>query len=304
MTSTQQIVPCLWFDGNGADAAKLYTSLFENSKILTTLVYNEETNKHTGKPVGSPFTVEFEIAGLRMLALNGGPMFKIDPSISLFVICETEAELDRIWTALAEGGTVMMPRERQEWSEKFGWLADRFGLNWQLSLGKISDVGQKITPSFLFVGENYGRAEAAIELYTSTFSGSSIDGILKHPPGGTESEKAIKHAQFALHGEKFMLMENSLAYDIKFSEGFSLMIFVDTQEEIDYFWTKLIADGGQESQCGWLKDKFGVSWQVVPSSLTKMISDPDAAKAKRVTSALMQMQKLDLAMLERAYQGS
>ena len=302
--SPQLIVPCLWFDAAALDAARLYTSLFDNSRLCGNVATGEASSKLTGLDVGTPLTVEFEIAGFRIVGLNGGPMFKLNPSISFFVICETEEEIDRLWEKLAEGGLAMMPLAKQEWSEKYGWVCDRFGVNWQIALGKLSDVGQKITPSFMFVGEQYGRGEEAVNLYTSIFPRSSIDGILRHEAGGTERAGSVKHAQFALQGEKFMIMENAYSHAFNFNEAFSLMIHVETQADVDYYWSKLVADGGQESQCGWLKDKFGVSWQVVPRVLHTMISDPDRAKADRVTAAFMQMKKFDIAELERAYQGA
>jgi len=160
----QKITPFLWFDGQAEDAAKFYTSLFKNSKIARIFRYTEEAAEKTGLAVGSVLTIEFEIEGQRFVALNGGPLFKFNESVSFVINCET-------------------------------------------------------------------------------------------------------------------------------------------QEEVDYFWGKLTADGGEESACGWLKDKFGLSWQVTPTVLIDMLHDKDPGKAERVMNAMLQMQKIEIPKLKAAYDG-
>jgi predicted 3-demethylubiquinone-9 3-methyltransferase (glyoxalase superfamily) len=160
----QKITPFLWFDHQAEEAAKFYTSVFENSKVGKILRYDEAAAKAAGGPVGSVLTIEFEIGGQKFTALNGGPEFKFNEAISFVVNC-------------------------------------------------------------------------------------------------------------------------------------------DTQEEVDYFWEKLSADGGQESQCGWLKDKFGVSWQIVPTILIEMLQDKDSEKSERVMKTMLQMQKIDIKKLNAAYAG-
>jgi predicted 3-demethylubiquinone-9 3-methyltransferase (glyoxalase superfamily) len=162
----QKITPFLWFDHEAEEAAKFYTSIFENSKVGRILRYGEEAAKisQSGRPVGSVLTIEFELEGQKFVALNGGPQFKFNESVSFVVNCET-------------------------------------------------------------------------------------------------------------------------------------------QQEVDYFWEKLTVDGGQESACGWLKDKFGVSWQVVPTVLADMLHDKDSEKSERVMKAMLQMQKIDIEILKDAYAG-
>src|SRR5215475_14935800 len=159
----QKITPFLWFDDQAEEAVNFYASIFKNSKIGRIFRYTEETAEKTGHPVGSVLTIEFEIEGQQFVALNGGPLFKFNESISFVINCET-------------------------------------------------------------------------------------------------------------------------------------------QEEVDFFWGKLTADGGEESACGRLKDKFGLSWQVVPTVLIDMLHDADAEKSGRVTHAMMQMGKLDIKTLKDAYQ--
>lgn len=293
LAEVQKITPFFWFDHQAEEAAQLYTSIFPNSKILN-VVRNGE----------AVLTVNFSLNGQEFTAMNGGPHFKLTPAISIFAVCETEAETDAVWKALAAGGEVMIALDKYPWSEKYGWLNDRYGLSWQIAFGKLADVGQQFTPSLLFVGEQHGRAEEAIHFYTSLFKNSSIGGILKYGAGGSDPEGTVQHAQFYLDGQTFMVMDNAAAHAFQFNEAFSFVIPCDTQEKIDFYWNTLTADGGEESRCGWLKDKFGVSWQVVPPVLMELLGNPDAVKSQRAMQAMMQMKKLDIAALKAAFEGN
>jgi predicted 3-demethylubiquinone-9 3-methyltransferase (glyoxalase superfamily) len=295
----------LWFDSQAEEAAKFYTSVFPDSKVGDIVRYGKEGFEIHQRPEGSVMSVEFELAGENFVAINGGPLFTFNPSISFFVVCETMEESDRTWNELLKNGSVLMPYQKYDWSEKYGWLTDRYGLSWQISFGKLADVGQKITPSFMFVGEQFGRAEEAIAFYTSIFKDSSIKGIMKQPAGGPEREGAVAHAQFTLAGQQFMIMESSSkehAFD--FNEAVSIIVNCHTQKEIDYYWQRLTAEGGKEVECGWLKDKFGVAWQVDSVELSRMLKDKDKEKVARVTNAFLHMKKFDIARLREAFEGS
>jgi predicted 3-demethylubiquinone-9 3-methyltransferase (glyoxalase superfamily) len=294
----------LWFDNQAEEAAKFYTSVFPQSKVGDIVKYGKEGFEIHRQPEGTVMVVEFELSGEKFVAINGGPLFTFNPSLSYFVVCETEDETDRTWNALHKGGKVLMPYQKYDWSEKYGWLTDRYGLSWQISFGKLSDVGQKITPSFMFVGEQFGRAEEAIKFYTSIFKDSTVTGIRKNPAGGPEPEGSVMHAQFTLSGQTFMIMESSSKdHNFRFNEAISVIVNCKTQKEIDYYWERLLADGGTESQCGWLKDKFGVSWQVDSVELGNMLKDPDKEKVGRVMNAFLQMKKFDVAKLKEAFEG-
>ncbi|MBT1706389.1 VOC family protein [Chryseosolibacter indicus] len=295
----------LWFDSQAEEAAKFYTSVFAGSKIGNIVRYGKEGFEIHGRPEGSVMVVEFELAGEKFVAINGGPLFTFNQSISYFVVCESLEETDKTWNTLLENGKVLMPYQKYDWSEKYGWLTDRYGLSWQISYGKISDVGQKITPSLLFVQQQYGHAEEAIKFYTSIFKDSKVDGIMKHPAGGSEREGAVAHAQFSLAGQKFMIMESGMKeHEFNFNEAISIIINCQNQKEIDYYWDKFTAEGGQEVACGWLKDKFGVSWQVDSVELAAMLKDSDKEKVARVTKAFLKMKKFDVAKLREAFEGS
>lgn len=302
---TKLISNGLWFDHQAEEAAKFYTSVFPQSKIHDVFRYGKEGFEIHRRPENSVMLVEFELAGEKFSAINGGPLFTFNPSISYFVVCETLEETDRTWNQLLEGGEVMMPYQKYDWSEKYGWLTDRYGLSWQISFGKISDVGQKIAPSLLFVGEQCGRAVEAIDFYTSIFKDSSVHGVMKYPAGDKEPEGNVAHAQFTLAGQTFMIMESALPdHKFQFNEATSIIVSCESQEQIDYYWEKLIAGGGKESECGWLKDKFGVSWQVDSVELGRMLKDRDKDKVARVTRAFLRMKKFDIAKLREAFEGT
>lgn len=272
------IYPCLWFDGNAKASADFYCSIFKNSKIIN----------------NTPMVVLFEIEGKLIMGLNGGPMFKINPSISLFVTCETNEEIESIWNQLSKEGTIMMPLDQYPWSEKYGFVADKFGVCWQLMLGEIPPNGQKIMPCFLFVGEQYGKAQAAIKQYTSIFPNSKIQNLSIDESEDQQQKGSLKFGNFKLQNELFAAMDGFGKHQFQFNEGVSLVVECDTQDEIDNYWTKL-TEGGSESQCGWLKDRFGVSWQIVPTILSELMSDPE--KASRVVQAFMKMKKFNIETL-------
>ena len=305
-SDSQRIIPHLWFDDQAEEAAAFYTDLFGEGRRHSITRYGSEGVEIHGRTPGSVMTVEFDLYGYRFIALNGGPHFQFTPAISFFVTREAGAEVDRLWEGLTGGGTVMMPLDRYPWSERYGWVQDRFGVTWQVSLGGIADAGQPIAPALLFVGDQYGRAEEAIELYTSTFPDSGVDGILRWEAGEQEGERegAVKHARFRLCGETFMAMENAHPHPFTFNEAISLLARCADQEEIDRYWDRLTVGGDPDAQqCGWLKDRFGVSWQVAPEGMDEMLHDPDSPGARRAMRAMFSMKRIDLGELERAYAG-
>jgi len=272
------IYPCLWFNDEAEAAANFYCSVFKDSEIKS----------------NNPLVVDFNLHGQRFMGLNGGPEFKKNPSISFFVLCETEEETNSTWEKLKDGGSVLMPIDKYPWSDRYGWIQDRFGVSWQLYFGQMKDVGQKFSPTLMFVKEQSGKAEEAIHFYTSIFKNSSINGISKYSAEDSDVEGYVKHAQFKINDYVFMTMDSSGEHAFSFNEGISIVVACETQEEIDYYWDKLLEDG-KESQCGWLKDKFGVSWQIVPAIMDELMSEP--GKSQRVMQAVMKMKKLDIQTL-------
>ncbi|MEX2574957.1 MAG: VOC family protein, partial [Balneolaceae bacterium] len=256
----QKISSFLWFDNQAEEAVNFYTSIFKNSKVMGTTHYDQYSAEASGRPIGSLMSLSFQIEGQEFEALNGGPVFTPNPSVSFFVLCETESEVDTLWEELSQSGKVLMELDQYEWSKKYGWVEDRYGISWQLALGKMEEVGQKITPSLMFVGPQAGRAEEAINFYSSVFNNTGITGIMRYEAGGQDPEGTVAHAQFTLEGQTFMAMDSALDHDFSFSEAISFMVICKSQQEVDNYWEKL-SEGGDENaqQCGWLKDKFGVS---------------------------------------------
>lgn len=155
----------------------------------------------------------------------------------------------------------------------------------------------KITPFLWFDNQ----AEEAMNFYTSIFKNSKVGKVARYGDAGPGPKGSVMTASFQLEGQEFIALNGGPHF--KFTEAVSFVVNCDTQEEIDYYWKKLTADGGQESQCGWLKDKFGLSWQIVPAVLSKLLSDTDAKRSQRVMQALMPMKKLVIEDLQNAYDG-
>lgn len=289
----QKIVPHLWYDKEAKEAALFYIRLFDRSKIVNVAVI-ENT------PSGDSEIVSFELAGQSFQAISAGPYFKFNPSISLMVACDSVEEVNTKWTALAEGGTELMPLGEYPFSKRYAWIQDRFGLSWQLMLIDSGKPVQKITPNLLFSNESCGKAEEAVKYYTGIFEDSEIGMISRYQAGEAMSAKAkVNYAAFKLCGTDFSAMDNGFDVDFSFNEAFSLIVNCKDQQEIDYFWDRLSAVPESE-QCGWLKDKFGVSWQIVPEAMDEILFNGSREEIQRVTEAFLKMKKFDLATLEQA----
>lgn len=228
------------------------------------------------------------------MGLNGGPMFQINPSISLFVTCDSVEEANRIWDRLIEGGSEYMAIDTYPWSERYGWLQDKFGMTWQISSSGKKDGDLRILPSMLFVGDKFGQAETAINLYCSIFENSSTDLMEQYPEDNDFAGKVL-YSEFTLNQSPVVAMDGPGDHKYSFNEGVSFVVECDTQQEIDYLWAKL-TEGGEESMCGWLKDRFGVSWQIIPSVLKELMSDPE--KGPKAIQAFMQMTKFEIDKLQ------
>lgn len=300
----QKIISNLWFDRQAEEAANFYASFFKSSKVGQPIRAGKAGFEIHGLPEGTVMTIDFELEGQRFVGINGGPLFKFTPAISFLVACETNEEVDGLWEKLASGGSALMELGEYPFSERYGWTQDRYGLSWQVMAMGSRQIRQKIIPTLMFVGAQAGKGEEAIRLYTSLFRNAGIGDILRYGKGeDPDQEGTIKHAAFTLEGQEFAAMDSAHKHDFIFNEAVSLMRLCETQEEIDRYWEKLTADGGQESMCGWLKDKFGVSWQIAPAGLDRMLRDPDPKKVERVTNAFLKMRRFDLAELQKAYKG-
>lgn len=285
--------PFLWFNDNAEEAIAFYTSIFKASQI-TNLVHDDH---HSQAQDGTLVAGSFELAGREFLAANGGQPFSFTPAISFFVNCRTEQEMDEAWKKLSEGGRVMMELGQYPFSPKFGWLADRFGLSWQLHLARSE---QRIAPFLLFAGKQHGRAEEALDFYVSLFPNSRVIRMDRFGPGEQEQEGTVKRAIFSLCGEEFMMMETGQAHRFTFNSAVSFYVSCETQAQVDRLWERLSARGEQQ-RAGWLKDRYGVSWLIVPAIVRSIVESGDQQKAMQVLRAMTQMTRPDIRRLEEAY---
>jgi predicted 3-demethylubiquinone-9 3-methyltransferase (glyoxalase superfamily) len=307
-TGKQKITPHLWFDKEAKEAAEFYASVFPDSRVSNVTVIRDT-------PSGDCDVVSFEVWGHTFMSISAGPLFKFNPSTSFMVNVDplffgssqktARDTIDRMWEKLSDGGKVLMELGTYPFSERYGWLQDRFGLSWQLILTNPGgDPRPSIIPSLMFTGDNAGRAEEAMNFYRSVFRNSKA-GATPHRYGAGQApdkEGTVMFADFMLENGWFVAMDSAHPHGFSFNEAVSFMVNCDDQKEIDYYWGKLSAVS-QAEQCGWLKDKFGLAWQVIPTRMGEMFKNGTPEQIARVTQAFLPMKKFDLAVLEKAYKG-
>lgn len=290
-----KMIPHLWFDTQALEAATFYTTLFEQSKINWTTVVKDT-------PSGDSEQLSFTLAGHDFFAISAGPFFTFNPAISFSVYCDTMEEIQTLWGKLMDGGTAVMELDTYSFSPHYGWLTDRYGLSWQMMLVN-EPYEQKIYPSLTFSGEQYLKAEEAGAFYLSVFQDAKKGDIFYYEEeAGDEDPQAVIFSSVTLENLSFLLSDMKLGEDAVFNEAISFMVVCEDQAEIDAYWEKLSAVPEAE-QCGWLKDKYGVSWQITPRELDEMMRTDDEAAKQRVTEAFLQMKKFDIQQLRDAYAG-
>jgi predicted 3-demethylubiquinone-9 3-methyltransferase (glyoxalase superfamily) len=290
------ITPHFWFDKEAKEAAEFYTSLLPDSRVTNIITLHDT-------PSGDCDLVSFVLANQSFMAISAGPLFTFNPSVSFHVKLKTTEEVDAIWEKLSAGGKVLMALDAYPFSERYGWVADRYGLSWQVIYAGTNDIQQTITPVLMLVGNVCGKTEEAVTFYTAVFHNSNIFFLQRYGQG-EELDQAgtVRYAAFTLDGMEFGAMDSARDHDFAFNEAISFLVPCQTQAEIDYYWEKLSADP-QAEQCGWLKDKFGLSWQVWPTAIGEMMKHDTREQIDRITQAFLPMKKFDLATLQRAYEG-
>lgn len=299
----QTITPHLWYDKEAREAAEFYTTLFPDSAITNVTTLHDT-------PSGDCDVVSFQLSGYAFQAISAGPLFKFNPSVSFMVNFDPSQDpdattrIDAVWAKLVDGGQVLMPLDTYPFSERYGWLQDKYGLSWQLILtNPEGEERPPIIPSLLFVGDVCGKAEAATDLYLSVFKNARRGALSRYPAGmEPDREGTVMFTDFQLEDQWFAAMDSAHTHDFAFNEAISFIVHCDTQEEIDHYWQALSAVPEAE-QCGWLKDAYGVSWQIVPTAMDAMLASGDQAKIARVTEAFLSMKKFDLAALTQAAEG-
>jgi predicted 3-demethylubiquinone-9 3-methyltransferase (glyoxalase superfamily) len=287
----QKIVPSLWFDHNAKEAADFYISIFADSKINTLSHYpkNEKEGLADFQKdlAGKILTVDFELSGYHFLAINADATFKPNPSISFFYSCASKEEANELWKKLSTDGKTLMELGEYPFSKYYGWIQDKYGFSWQLMLNNPTDNKRpKIIPSLLFTKEQDGQAKEAIKFYTSVFTDSEIGSNINN-------EGKTSYADFRLFNQWFAVMDGGPQHEFSFNPAISLIVNCKDQKEIDCYWEKLSANPEFE-QCGWLQDKYDISWQITPANMEELMKTPGAFKR------MMQMKKIDIAKLQKS----
>ena len=297
----QKIVPHLWFDKEAVEAAKFYCSIFRDSEVTNV------TTLH-GTPSGDCDVVSFKVSGYEFMAINAGPIFQLNPSVSFFLnfdpskVKNAQQNLDELWNKMLPGGKVLMELGEYPFSKHYGWMQDKFGVSWQFILtDPTGDERPFIVPSFMFTGSVCGKAEEATDFYMSAFNDSKR-GVIARYPAGMEPDKegSVMFTDFMLEKQWFAAMDSAHKHAFAFNEAVSLVVHCESQEEIDSYWKKLSAVPESE-QCGWVKDRYGISWQIVPTVMGEMFQKGTREQIDRLTQAFLPMKKLDIAKLEAVY---
>lgn len=273
------IYPTIWCNNNAREMADSYCSIFPETVIVDQ----------------NPWVVVLSMEGQRIMLLNGGDMFRPNPSVSLMYLTSREKLVESLYQQLIEGGKELMPLDSYPFSQRYGWVEDRFGVSWQLYSGEDKDILQRLVPTLMFSGSNNGKAEEAINFYTSLFPAAEVRGILRYNGNEGEIEGNVQHAEFKIMDYLLMIMDSSYPHAFGFTEGMSLVVECHTQEEIDHYWELLTSDGGEESMCGWLRDKYGVSWQITPTVMKELLH-----RSPKVMEVMMTMKKLEIRKLQEA----
>lgn len=292
----KKIMPHLWFEKEGREAAELYISLFDNA-------YIHDVTKLSNTPSGTVEMITLQLENIDLMFMTAGPFVKFNPSVSFLIACSTMDEVNHFYNTLVEDGSELMPLGKYDFSEHYAWVIDRYGLSWQIMYTDQYEQTQKITPTLMFVGKQCGRAEEATTFYASLFKDSKIDKLSRYNNSAPDVDGTILHVEFTLADLTFAAMDSAYEHAFEFNEAISFIINCDTQEEIDLFWEALSFDKDAE-QCGWLRDKFGFSWQITPSIMYKMLRDKDEKKLAKVTETFLKMKKFDIGELIAVYEAN
>jgi predicted 3-demethylubiquinone-9 3-methyltransferase (glyoxalase superfamily) len=300
----QKITPNLWFDHNAKEAVDFYLSAFADSKLVTTSYYPKTAEEGLADfqqdLAGKELSIVFEVSGMQFMTINAGPEFKFNQTVSFMVNFhpnrddQAREHLDELWAKLIDGGEAMMPLDTYPFSQRYGWVKDRYGLTWQLILNDAdAEPRPFIVPSLMFSKEQTNHAEEALNYYLSVFKEAGQEtkpGTLARYTEDTGPAKAgsLMYADFMLAGQWFAAMDSGVEQNVSFNEAVSFAVACKDQAEIDYFWEKL-SSVPESEQCGWCKDKYGLVWQIVPENMEELMKKPGAF------AKMMPMKKLIIA---------
>lgn len=278
----QRIVPNVWCQGNAAEVGEFYSAVLPKTSAEVTMSYPaQDLPDFQSDFAGQPLVVDVSVGGYQIRLINAGTEFRPTPALSfilnmdplMFDGGEEEARtcIHSVWEAFADGGEVRMALGEYPHSKLYGWVEDRFGVNWQLMLtDPAGNQRPTLIPQFLFTGP-VAQAQQAIDLYSGLLPDSGT-GMVVPKPGDSG---AILFAEFHLAGQWFSAMDGGTDHHFTFTPGLSLQVSCASQDEIDTLWEEL-SEVPEAEQCGWLVDRFGVSWQIVPQNMGELMKNPGA----------------------------
>ncbi|HEL1740826.1 TPA: VOC family protein [Streptococcus suis] len=286
----QTIIPHLWYDTEAKEAVAFYVELF-GGKI-------DWTYTITDTPSGDSDLIQFQLGDMTLAAISAGPYFKLNESMSLMVNVASKDEVTRLYQALSEGGRILMPLGEYPFSPYYVWLEDRFGLSWQLSFAPDLDKPYQFDICLLFSQEQVGLAQPMLDYYKDKLPQASVGQLSYYGEGEAAVEAAkLNYAELLVAGQKMIVMDHGYGGEASFNEAFSLMVYVDSQDELNFYYDLLSAVPEAE-MCGWVKDQFGISWQIVPRILMEAYDTASPEKVKAVNAAVMTMKRLDIAAIQ------
>lgn len=283
----QKIIPNLWFNGVAKEAAEFYTAAFPDGAISATTYY--PATKEEGLAdfqldlAGKELTIAFSLADQAFIAINAGPEFTPTRANSFMINFDpgrdrsAREHLDALWEKLVDSGRVLMPLDEYPFSKRYGWVQDKYGYSWQLILTDPTGESRPfIVPSLMFGDGVQNRAGEAIDYYMSVFHGSRKGTLAPYTEDtGSATVGSLMFADFMIENQWFAAMDAGTEQGTTFTEAVSYVVICKDQTEIDYYWEKLSAVPESE-QCGWCKDQFGVSWQIIPENMEMLMRRPGA----------------------------
>lgn len=289
----QTITPNLWFGSDVSEAIDRYVAIFDplvpgGARVTGTTHYpTEGLLDFQESSAGQVLTVDFVLGDTAFTAINGGPAFTPNASISFFVRLPDRGAVTALWDALSEGGSALMELGSYPFNDHYGWVQDRHGFSWQVALAG-REPGPVVVPSLLFTGDGVGRAETALRRYVDVLGGE-VGTLAPYPePSGPASAGDLMYGDARVGTSALAAMDSGVDMDAPFGPAISFLVACDGQEELDRVWAEL-SRVPEAEQCGWCTDEFGVSWQVVPANLGELMQRPGSY------AALMQMHKIVIA---------
>lgn len=271
----QTIVPNIWCNQNAREMAEFYSDTFRNTDITGGQTYPTEGLPEWQQPMaGKDLMVDISIDGLAISLINADDHYRPNPAVNFMVgfdpaVGHDMAYLDEAWAKLSDGGKVLMELGEYPFSQRYGWVEDRYGVNWQLIATRPeNDPRPHVMPSFMFCGEAQGKCAEAVDYWCASIPGSQPGKRVPYP-----HNNEVMFSEFQLAGQWFTGMDSAVPQDFTFSGGVSLMINAHGQAEIDQLWEALAES---EQPCGWCVDKFGMVWQVIPDNFGELMSRPNA----------------------------